>query len=111
MNQQTGEKLNDEVEHIKQSIKDILLTAKGSRVMRRDYGSNLYKLIDKPITASLMLQLSVACVMALKQWETRITLTRFHVGFQEGETQKMVCTLDFTIKQSNLSIKGAVFKL
>ncbi|MEN2925540.1 hypothetical protein FHPHGOJG_02560 [Mannheimia haemolytica] len=28
MNRETGEQLEDEVEHIKQSIKDILLTAK-----------------------------------------------------------------------------------
>ncbi|MDE4029516.1 GPW/gp25 family protein, partial [Glaesserella parasuis] len=44
MNRNTGLTISDESEHIKQSIADILLTAKGSRVMRRTYGSNLYQL-------------------------------------------------------------------
>ncbi|MEG9499901.1 GPW/gp25 family protein [Mannheimia indoligenes] len=111
MNRETGEQLDDEVEHIKQSIKDILLTAKGSRVMRRTYGSNLYKLIDKPIVAALLMQLSAACVMALQQWEHRITITRFKVAFAEEKQDKLICTLDFTIKDRKISIKGINFKL
>lgn len=111
MNRETGEQLDDEVEHIKQSIKDILLTAKGSRVMRRTYGSNLYKLIDKPISSSLFLQLSAACVMALQQWEKRIEITRFKVAFDEETSSKLLCTLDFTIKNRKVSIKGMAFKL
>lgn len=111
MNRETGEKIDDEVEHIKQSIKDILLTAKGSRVMRRTYGSNLYKLIDKPIAAALLMLLSAACVMALQQWEHRITITRFKVAFAEENQSRLICTLDFTIKKRKISIKGMSFKL
>lgn len=111
MNRETGEQLDDEIEHIKQSIKDILLTAKGSRVMRRTYGSNLYKLIDKPIAAALIMQLSAACVMALKQWEHRIEITRFKVQFDPENHSKLLCTLDFTIKHRKINIKGMTFKL
>ncbi|NBB66961.1 MULTISPECIES: GPW/gp25 family protein [Mannheimia] len=111
MNRETGEQLEDEVEHIKQSIKDILLTAKGSRVMRRTYGSNLYKLIDKPIAASLIMQLSAACVMALQQWEPRIAITRFKAEFAEDKHSKLICTLDFTLKHRKISIKGMRFTL
>ncbi|EXI61670.1 hypothetical protein MHD_05450 [Mannheimia granulomatis] len=111
MNRETGEMLDDEVEHIKQSIKDILLTAKGSRVMRRTYGSNLYKLIDKPIGAILIMQLSAACVMALKQWEYRIEVTRFKVAFDQENHSKLICTLDFTIRKRKINIKGMAFRL
>lgn len=111
MNRETGEQLDDEIEHIKQSIKDILLTAKGSRVMRRTYGSNLYKLIDKPIAAALIMQLSAACVMALKQWEHRIEITRFKVEFAPENHSKLLCTLDFTLKHRKINIKGMTFKL
>ena len=55
MNRTSGALLDDENAHIKQSIRDILMTAKGSRVMRRTYGSNLYQLIDRPISAGLAL--------------------------------------------------------
>jgi phage baseplate assembly protein W len=38
MNSQTGLSIS-EVEHIRQSVRDILVTPVGSRVMRREYGS------------------------------------------------------------------------
>lgn len=103
MNRQTGEGLTDETAHIKQSIADILLTAKGSRVMRRDYGSNLYRLIDRPISSGLLLQLSCACVMALKQWEPRITVNRFSIRF-DVEKSRFIGTLEATIKRTNTKL-------
>ena len=39
-----------EKEHLQQSVADILTTPIGSRVMRRDYGSNIPFLIDHPIS-------------------------------------------------------------
>lgn len=111
MNRETGEQLDDEVEHIKQSIKDILLTSKGTRIMRRTYGSNLYKLIDKPIGASLIMQMSATCVMALKQWEPRIEVTRVKVMFAPEKHSKLIFSLDFTIKNRKINIKGMAFKL
>lgn len=73
MNAQTGRTL-DGLEHIRQSIRDILLTPIGSRVMRRDYGSLLPELIDQPTGHGVLLQLRAAVVMALTQWEPRVRL-------------------------------------
>lgn len=111
MNRETGEQLDDEVEHIKQSIKDILLTAKGSRVMRRSYGSNIYKLVDRPISAILTMQLAAACVIALQQWEPRIVITRFKATFAEDGQNKLICTLDCKVKKTKTEIKGMIIKL
>ena len=49
MNSQTGLSIS-EVEHIRQSVRDILVTPVGSRVMRREYSSLLSALIDQPRT-------------------------------------------------------------
>ncbi|MCP6182931.1 baseplate assembly protein, partial [Klebsiella pneumoniae] len=49
MNRTTGERISD-VDHISQSIGDILRTPVGSRVMRREYGSLLSQMIDQPQT-------------------------------------------------------------
>lgn len=46
MNAKTGKALGG-VEHLKQSIRDIVTTPLGSRVMRRDYGCGLYELVDR----------------------------------------------------------------
>ncbi|MGV6379234.1 GPW/gp25 family protein, partial [Escherichia coli] len=40
--------LND-MEHLKQSVRDILITPLASRVMRREYGSLVPDLIDEPM--------------------------------------------------------------
>lgn len=64
-----------DLEHISQSIGDILRTPVGSRVMRRDYGSSLASMIDQPQTPALELQIKVACYMAVLKWEPRVTLS------------------------------------
>ncbi|WP_034950922.1 GPW/gp25 family protein [Erwinia oleae] len=74
MSQTTGRTLTD-VEHISQSLSDILRTPVGSRVMRRDYGSLLSLMIDQPQTAALELQIMAACYMAILKWEPRVTLS------------------------------------
>ncbi len=48
ISRETG-KLLTEIEHIKQSLADLISTPIGSRLMRRDYGTQLANLIDQPI--------------------------------------------------------------
>lgn len=86
MNRNTGLAISD-TEHISQSMRDILLTPVGSRVMRREYGSLLSALIDMPQTLALRLQIMVACYSAIQKWEPRIRLTA--ISFETGEAGKM----------------------
>ena len=64
------------IQHLKQSIVDILTTPIGSRVMRRDYGSRLYQLIDAPINRETIIDIISAVAEALLRWEPRIRLNR-----------------------------------
>lgn len=57
------------VSRLRQSIEDILTTPLGSRVMRRDYGSRLFELLDNPITPALIAPITVAVADALAKWE------------------------------------------
>lgn len=86
MNVNTGAAIGD-TEHLRQSIADILTTPIGSRVMRRDYGSQLPDLIDWPTNAATRLQAYAATAMALMRWEPRIRLTRVELflGEQVGQ--------------------------
>lgn len=79
MSRETGRAITD-VEHIRQSCGDILRTPVGSRVMRRDYGSLLFSLIDQPQTDALKLQIMCACYMALLKWEPRISISALTVA-------------------------------
>lgn len=60
------------VDHLRQSIIDILTTPIGSRVMRRDYGSRLYRLVDAPSNQSTLIDIYAATADALIKWESRI---------------------------------------
>lgn len=86
MNRNTGLSISD-TEHVSQSMRDILLTPVGSRVMRREYGSLLSALIDMPQNPALRLQIMVACYSAIQKWEPRIRLTA--ISFETGDAGEM----------------------
>lgn len=67
------------IDHLKQSIRDILTTPKGSRVMRRDYGSNIFYLIDKPMNRGTIAQLRAEAFDALDKQEPRIKVSAVKV--------------------------------
>ncbi len=74
----TGKSLGG-LEHLKQSIRDILTTPLGSRVMRRQYGSRLFDLLDAPTNRRIMAAIYAATAGALRQWEPRFQLQRVAV--------------------------------
>lgn len=76
INSQTGKHL-DGPAHLLQSVRDILTTPIGSRIMRRDYGSRLYQYLDAPITPETLAGIYAASAEALRKWEPRLRVTRF----------------------------------
>lgn len=64
------------IDHLRQSIKDILTTPLGSRVMRRDYGSRLYQLVDAPMNRQTLMNIYAATAEALTKWEPRFRLLK-----------------------------------
>lgn len=89
MNASTGKPLADDA-HLAQSIADILSTPLGSRVMRRDYGSLLFDLIDGPINGAMRLLLQAATAIALRRWEPRLRLTRVQMAGDPARGQLSV---------------------
>ena len=73
MNQDNGKAISD-ADHLRQSVRDILLTPQGSRIARREYGSLLSELIDQPQNPALRLQIMSAVYVALQRWEPRLQL-------------------------------------
>ncbi len=63
------------IDHLRQSVRDILTTPVGSRVMRRDYGSRLFQLVDAPINNSTLLSIYAESIGALARWEPRLKVT------------------------------------
>lgn len=84
----TGQSLGG-LEHLRQSIMDILTTPLGTRVMRRHYGSKLFDLIDAPLNGDTVLFLYAAIAEALDKWEPRLQVKRLEVTHitEEGKAQ------------------------
>lgn len=68
-----------ELDHLNQSIADILTTPIGTRVMRPDYGSECPRLVDRPVNKAFKLDVYAAAADALSKWEPRIKATRISI--------------------------------
>lgn len=79
MNQQNGTRLT-ELDHVRQSVRDILVTPVGSRLMRREYGSLIPELIDEAQNPATRLRVMAATYGALCRWEPRIRLTTINIA-------------------------------
>jgi len=73
MDRNTGKPLSG-LDHLRQSLVDILTTRTGLRVMLRDYGGSLPNLIDSPTNQFFAVDLYVAIADACQKWEPRLKL-------------------------------------
>ena len=62
--------------HVVDSVTDILTTRIGTRVMRRDYGSEIPALIDQPMSDPVLLAIYTAVADAIDRWEPRLAVKR-----------------------------------
>jgi len=91
MSARTGRALS-RLAHIRQSLADILTTPIGSRVMRRNYGSEVPELIDQPLHGATVLRIYAATAHAVLLWEPRISLTG--VQLERGQDGSATLLLD-----------------
>jgi phage baseplate assembly protein W len=83
------------LDHIVQSIRDILATPLGSRIMRPEYGSRLPRLVDAPINPATLVDLYAATAESVARWEPRVKLTR--VRAVEAGQGRVTLALDLTV--------------
>jgi phage baseplate assembly protein W len=84
----------DGIDHLRQSILDILTTYPGERIMRPEYGSRVRDLIDRPVNAQWLADLYFEVAFAIQRWEPRVRVVRVAA---EMTTPGHV-TLDLTLR-------------
>lgn len=85
LNRFTG-KILDGWPHVEQSVGVIVTTALESRVMRRDFGSRLPRLVDAPISPATLIDFYAATAGAVAKWERRFRIVRMSIGRLEDGT-------------------------
>lgn len=78
MDRRTGAPLSG-LDHLRQSIADILTTPIGSRRMRPEYGSRLRRYVDLPVNDGWKSAVQAEVARALGRWEPRFRLERVRV--------------------------------
>ncbi|WP_242494022.1 GPW/gp25 family protein [Salipiger sp. IMCC34102] len=107
MNSETGRAIGG-MAHLRQSIRDILSTPIGSRVLRRDYGSRLYQLVDRPYSAGLRLQLIAATAEAIAAWEPRVVVKRVRIDRLALGELVVSLTMTLVAEERDLVLDGVV---
>ncbi|WP_286976821.1 GPW/gp25 family protein [Pseudomonas sp.] len=102
MNRTNGSAIGD-LDHLRQSVSDILTTPIGSRVMRRDYGSQLMELIDQPFNGTTKLRAYAAIAMGLMRWEPRLSISRVQIS-QGSSAYQAIIDLEGTRIDTNQAI-------
>ena len=67
------------IAHLKQSIGDILSTRKGTRRERPEYGCDIPRMVDLPVTRGWISTVQAEAARAIGRWEPRIRLSRVTV--------------------------------
>ncbi len=83
MDRTTGKPLAG-ADHLRQSIADILSTPLGTRLCRRDYGSELPELFDQPMNELGRIRVFAATAGAIMRQERRARISR--IALAAGDT-------------------------
>jgi phage baseplate assembly protein W len=76
--------------------------------MRRDYGSNLFYLVDKPVNREFLQHIYAAVAEALEKWEPRLELKKVTVEeIKDGHITLSISGI-YLITQVNVDLKGVV---
>jgi phage baseplate assembly protein W len=87
----------DSIEKVKMAMRQILGTRLGSRVIDRDWGSDLRNIIFEPINQVTATRLRFAVGEALGRWERRIEVLGVSVDVSQAADGIIETSVDFQI--------------
>lgn len=93
--------LSEFEEDIREAIRIILLTAKGERVMRPDFGTGLHNFVFETMSVTNVGTIQAAIQNALIEWEPRIELLAVNVEPDQGEVGKLLINIDYEVRATN----------
>lgn len=106
----TNGKRLDGIAHLQQSIRDILTTPIGSRVMRREYGSRLFELVDAPINRDTITEIYAATAEAIARWEPRFQVTDVAISAAAPGQVELALTGNYLPDGRPITLDGIVIK-
>lgn len=88
-------------EDIEQSIRIILGTRPGERVMRPTFGCRAHELIFEPISASTATLMQEYVYDALRLWEPRIEVANVSIEIEPGASGVLLAIVEYIVKSTH----------
>lgn len=96
-----GIRLTEPIEDIERSMRIILLTAPGERIMRPRFGCRIWELLFEPITPNLMGEIIEVVEEALGQWEPRIRVVSVDPTTEGRDSGLINVRINYVVQTTN----------
>lgn len=93
--------LSEYEEDIREAIRIVLLTARGERVMRPDFGAGLQEFVFDTMSLTTLGSIEAAVRDALAQWEPRIQVQDVQVKADPGDVGKLLIRVAWKVRATN----------
>lgn len=88
---------------VEQSIRIILSTSPGERVMRPDFGCGIHELVFGAINTALIARIEQSVTEALSEFEARIDVLDVDVDASEAHNGLLSIRIDYRVRSTNQS--------
>lgn len=99
----TSTEESEDIQHIEQSLRQILGTVVGSRVIRRDFGSLMASIVFDPNDVTLDVRLDYIIRRAIETWEPRVIIGPITTDRTEWQDGRLYINVEFTIIKTNVA--------
>jgi hypothetical protein len=89
--------------NVEQSLRILLLTQLGERVMRSDFGTQLPRLVFSPGSTQYLRLLERTVQDAVTNWEPRVDVDQVAAEADPTDQFKVVVSISYTVRQTNTS--------
>lgn len=90
---------------IAEAIKIILMTKKGERMMRPDFGCNIHKYMFDILDVTTIRQIELEIEESIRQWEYRIDHLEVEVNESDEHLGRLIINVSYTILNRHDVIK------
>jgi uncharacterized protein len=86
---------------IEQAIEIILLTARGERPLRQEFGTSAREALFEPNSPATRRELAARVRRALTDWETRIDVERVEAVADDDRPELLLVHIDYVVRATN----------
>lgn len=96
-----GALMVSQLDDVQESLRILLSTTPGERIMRPSYGCGLRRLVFEPLTESTLTEMRSVIERAVLFFEARITLEGVEFDLADAHAGVLKIRLDYTVRTTN----------